>query len=88
MTNPEQPGAKRPAINRQAWDALDAHYKQVRNYTCDSSSQTIRSAARWKMGLCVRERYSGRLLGNRRRRTYEQHSYQAARRPDERACFV
>jgi glucose-6-phosphate isomerase len=29
MTNPEQPNAKRPAIKRQAWDALDAHYKKV-----------------------------------------------------------
>jgi len=29
MTNPEQPGAKRPAIKRHAWDALDAHYKKV-----------------------------------------------------------
>jgi len=29
MTNPEQPNAKRPAIKRQAWDALDAHYKKA-----------------------------------------------------------
>src|SRR5882672_383272 len=29
MTNPEQPSAKRPAINRQAWDALDAHYEKA-----------------------------------------------------------
>jgi glucose-6-phosphate isomerase len=29
MTSREQPGAKRPAIKRQAWDALDAHYKKV-----------------------------------------------------------
>jgi glucose-6-phosphate isomerase len=28
MTNPEQPGANRPAMNRQAWEALDAHYKK------------------------------------------------------------
>jgi glucose-6-phosphate isomerase len=29
VTNPEQPNAKRPAIKRQAWDALDAHYKKA-----------------------------------------------------------
>jgi glucose-6-phosphate isomerase len=29
MTSHEQPGAKRPAIKRHAWDALDAHYKKV-----------------------------------------------------------
>jgi glucose-6-phosphate isomerase len=29
MTNPEQPNAKRPAIKRLAWDALDAHHKKV-----------------------------------------------------------
>src|SRR5215470_5236784 len=29
MTNPEQPNSKRPAIKRQAWDALDAHYKKM-----------------------------------------------------------
>src|SRR5262245_14194798 len=29
MTNPEQPNAKRPAIKRQAWDALDAHYQKA-----------------------------------------------------------
>jgi glucose-6-phosphate isomerase len=29
MTNPEQPGANRPAMNRQAWDALEAHYKKA-----------------------------------------------------------
>src|SRR5262245_34747817 len=29
MTAREQPGAKRPAIKRQAWDALDAHYKKA-----------------------------------------------------------
>jgi len=29
MTNPEQPNAKRPAIKRQVWDALDAHYKKA-----------------------------------------------------------
>jgi glucose-6-phosphate isomerase len=29
MTSHEQPGAKRPAIKRQVWDALDAHYKKV-----------------------------------------------------------
>src|SRR5262245_17840540 len=29
MTNPEQPSAKRPAINHQAWDALESHYKEA-----------------------------------------------------------
>jgi glucose-6-phosphate isomerase len=29
MTAGEQPGAKRPAIKRQVWDALDAHYKKA-----------------------------------------------------------
>src|SRR5215510_11365535 len=29
MTNPEQPNAKRPAIKRPAWDALDAHYEKA-----------------------------------------------------------
>src|SRR5262249_42450886 len=29
MTNPEQTSAKRPAEIRQAWDALDAHYKEA-----------------------------------------------------------
>jgi glucose-6-phosphate isomerase len=29
MTSHEQPGAKRPAIKSQAWDALDAHYKKA-----------------------------------------------------------
>jgi glucose-6-phosphate isomerase len=29
MTNPEQPNAKRPAIKRHVWDALDAHYKKA-----------------------------------------------------------
>jgi|SRR6266540_1891540 len=29
MAASEQPGAKRPAIKRQAWDALDAHYKKA-----------------------------------------------------------
>jgi glucose-6-phosphate isomerase len=29
MTNPERPGAKRPAANRQAWDALEAHYEKA-----------------------------------------------------------
>jgi len=29
MTNPEQTSAKRLAENRQAWDALDAHYKKA-----------------------------------------------------------
>jgi glucose-6-phosphate isomerase len=31
MTASEQPGAKRPAIKRQVWDALDAHYKKTSN---------------------------------------------------------
>ncbi len=29
MTTREQAGAKRPAVKRQMWDALDAHYKRV-----------------------------------------------------------
>jgi glucose-6-phosphate isomerase len=29
MTNPEQSGAKRSATNRQAWDALEAHYEKA-----------------------------------------------------------
>src|SRR5262245_32042365 len=29
MTSREQGDAKRPAIKRQMWDALDAHYKKV-----------------------------------------------------------
>jgi glucose-6-phosphate isomerase len=29
MTSHEQPGAKRPAVKRQVWDALDAHYKKT-----------------------------------------------------------
>jgi glucose-6-phosphate isomerase len=29
MTNPEQPGAKERAINRQAWDALESHYQKA-----------------------------------------------------------
>jgi glucose-6-phosphate isomerase len=29
MTNPEQPSVKEPAINREAWDALEAHYKKA-----------------------------------------------------------
>ena len=29
MTNPEQRGAKEPAGNRQAWDALESHYKKA-----------------------------------------------------------
>jgi len=29
MTSREQPGAKRPAVKRQVWDALDAHYKKA-----------------------------------------------------------
>jgi len=31
MTASEQPGAKRPAIKQQVWDALDAHYKKTLN---------------------------------------------------------
>jgi glucose-6-phosphate isomerase len=29
MTSHEQPGEKRPAVKRQVWDALDAHYKKT-----------------------------------------------------------
>src|SRR5215475_5984558 len=29
VTSHEQPNAKRPAIKRQAWDALDAHHKKT-----------------------------------------------------------
>src|SRR5215468_2334445 len=29
MTSRERPSAKRPAIKRQAWDALDAHHKKT-----------------------------------------------------------
>src|SRR5215510_4602932 len=29
MAASEQPNAKRPTIKRQAWDALDAHYKKA-----------------------------------------------------------
>jgi glucose-6-phosphate isomerase len=29
MTSQEQPGAKRPAVKLQMWDALDAHYKKA-----------------------------------------------------------
>src|SRR5262245_7258768 len=31
MTSRERPSAKRPAIKRQAWDALDSHYKKTSN---------------------------------------------------------
>jgi hypothetical protein len=31
MTARGQPGAKRPAIKLQAWDALDSHYKKTSN---------------------------------------------------------
>ncbi|HKQ72124.1 MAG TPA: glucose-6-phosphate isomerase [Blastocatellia bacterium] len=31
MTAREQSGAKRPAVKRHAWDALDAHYKKTSN---------------------------------------------------------
>ncbi|MBO0726554.1 MAG: glucose-6-phosphate isomerase, partial [Blastocatellia bacterium] len=31
MTNPEQPGANSQATNRQAWDALESHYKKISN---------------------------------------------------------
>ncbi|HEY7181723.1 MAG TPA: glucose-6-phosphate isomerase [Blastocatellia bacterium] len=31
MTNPEQPGANPQATNRQAWDALESHYKKTSN---------------------------------------------------------
>src|SRR5262244_2223548 len=31
MTSRERPSAKRPAIKRQTWDALDSHYQKTSN---------------------------------------------------------